>query len=425
MSETRSHVIELNEFNTDLLRQACEQFQLPNIHRMLALNHGATVADQLVEHQGLDPWVQWVSVHSEVPSQEHGVIRLGDVTKLAHRQIWERLADAGITTGVWGVMNASRRGAKTNMFFFADPWTYSEATHPSQLSEFLALPVYYAKNYLSLSLGPLLRSATTTSKFILKNVNPLTLLKDFFFLMKNGWAAGFDSCFLFASFELISARIFEKYRSRENPLVTFIFINSIAHFQHHQWQPKTKLDKKTEFLFRSIDRILGILLPPAESGDRILIINGLTQKNVHGQAMYCYRQIDPSRFLSSIGLKHLRVEQCMTNDGHVFFTNAEDLSAALQLLSKATIKGEPAFFVEPDAVDPLKIFYQVSYWDEADAQTTLDFGDFSVPFFSLFEVHAERTGAHVPIGDYFSKGIDLPDQVANSSIFSYLWPKAQ
>ena len=202
------HVVELNEFNIELLERAAVTLNLPHIKRILSFSSGVTLADQSKEHQGLDPWVQWVSIHSETRSQQHGIIRLGDVAKLQHEQIWERLAKKGVTTGVWGIMNGSRGNATTNAFFFADPWTFSEAPFPSKLANFLSLPVYYAKNYLSLSKGKLLASAFQTSKFILKNIPLRNLIADARFLLRHAAGTKLGSCFLFAAFELISTRLF-------------------------------------------------------------------------------------------------------------------------------------------------------------------------------------------------------------------------
>ncbi|OGB20928.1 MAG: hypothetical protein A3I66_20245 [Burkholderiales bacterium RIFCSPLOWO2_02_FULL_57_36] len=421
MVSPKSHVIELNEFSLPLLKQAAHELNLSNIKRILAFSHGTTMADQKIEHQGLDPWVQWVSIHAEIPSQVHGIIRLGDVPKLKHEQIWERLAKKGITTGVWGIMNGSRKNAPSNTFFFADPWTFSETPFPSKLNDFLALPIYYAKNYLSLSISKLLRSTFQTFKFILQQVPISTLAADAWFLLRNAAGTKIDSCFLFAAFELVSVRLFVKYRNLHKPDVTFLFLNSIAHFQHHEWKNNV-LDRKTAFLFRSIDRMLSTVLPPEASQDRILILNGLTQKNVENDSLYCYRQIDPANFLKALGLRFSKVEQCMTSDGHVFFDNPADCLTAAEFLKHGTVNGEAAFDVEIDNINNCKLFYQVAYWGEANTSTNLCFNGLELPFLSQFSVHAKRTGAHSDEGDYFVQGAALPPKVENAKILSYLWP---
>lgn len=421
-STRKAYVIELNEFNLDLLARAADRLGLKTLQRILSWQRGTTIADQDVEHQGLDPWVQWVSVHAETPSKAHGVIRLGDVPRLQVPQIWERLSQQGVSTGVWGVMNGSRGNAPHARFFFADPWTFSEQPYPAELARFLALPAYYAKNYLSLRPGELLSSGLRTAGYILRNVPFPALVKDGWFLLKNFWRTPTDSCFLFAAFELISARLFQKFRDRHQPDVCFAFFNLIAHFQHHHWEAGRADDWRTDAIFRCTDRILSIVLARAKPEDLVLVLNGLSQRNVQHEDNFCYRQIDPAGFLARIGIRPLRVEPCMTSEAHVFFATQAERDAALQRLAGARIQGQPAFYVEADPHDATKLFYQIAFWDAAPPDAVLEVGGERRPFFSEFAVHAKRTGAHVKEGVYFINEPLLPEAVENDRVLSFLWP---
>lgn len=418
----KAYVIELNEFNLDLLARAAERLRLGTLQRILGWQRGVTTADQDVEHQGLDPWVQWVSVHAETPSQVHGVIRLGDVPKLQVPQIWERLSRQGISTGVWGVMNGSRGSADQARFFYADPWTFSERPYPAELARFLALPAYYAKNYLSLRPGELLSSGLRTAGYILRNMSFTSLVKDGWFLLQNFWRTPTDSCSLFAAFELISARLFLKFRDRYQPDACFAFFNLIAHFQHHHWQAAKQEDWRADAIFRCTDRILSIVLSRARPQDLVLVLNGLSQRNVQHEDLYCYRQIDPAGFLARVGLRPVRVEPCMTSEAHVFFASPAERDDAVRRLAEARILDSPAFYVEADPHDPAKLFYQMAFWGAASADTVLEMDGTSRPFFSEFAVHAKRTGAHVKEGVYFINEPLLPRTVDNDRVLSFLWP---
>jgi len=415
-------VVELNEFNLELLRRAADAFGLRHLQRILEFPCGTTLADQEHEHQGLDPWVQWVSVHTESTSQEHGIIRLGDVPRLKKRQIWERLGDAGWTTGVWGVMNASRNNASNNLFFVADPWTFSQAPFPEQLGLFLSLPGYFAKNYLDLSRWRIIGAALRTGWYLLRHLPLRQMLSDAGFLLRSLTGVRAGTVFLFCAFELLSVRVFARFRAAHRPDANFIFINCIAHFQHHDWNAGAGLDKTAEFVFSAVDRMLSILLPPEGAPGRILVLNGLSQRNVSGEHLYCYRQINPARFLKRLDLQFQRIEQCMTSDAHVFFATAADRQRAVELLSSATVNGKRAFDVEPDPQDGLKLFYQVAYWDEAAAGSLLVFAGREIPFLDEFGIHAKRTGAHVPEGTYLAHGIDMPDRLANADVLRHIWP---
>jgi hypothetical protein len=86
--------------------------------------------------------VQWVSVHTGVPSSQHGVKNLGDVPNLAEDQIWERWSRRGLSSIVWGVMNGDRRKAENCRIFIPDPWTFSESAYPRNFQGLIALPRY-------------------------------------------------------------------------------------------------------------------------------------------------------------------------------------------------------------------------------------------------------------------------------------------
>lgn len=418
----RTLVIELNEFNVRLLQQASERFGLEHVKTVLNWPHCETQADHDKEHEGLDPWCQWVSIHTEQPSSTHKVIRLGDVDKLEHSQVWERLGGEGISTGVWGVMNARRNGARLNRFFTTDPWNFTENPYPKAVAGFFALPVYYSKNYMDLSYSKAAKAALTTLFTTFKTIPIGTLLSDFVFLVRQLLGSRLNTCFLFGAFELLSTRLFLKLRKKYDPEVCFIFLNLIAHFQHHDWKDENQVDDSSRAVFSFLDRILGLLL--AESGSqRILVLNAFTQKNVSQEAFYCYRQINPLGFLHRIGLQPTRVEQCMTNDGHAFFATAEACQQAAACLREARVNGVPAFAIEIDERQPTRLFYQFSYWGGADSGTTLEMANTSIPLFSEFALHAKRTGAHVTLGNAYFKNLELPPTAPNFEIFKYVWPR--
>lgn len=110
--------LEINEFNADLMAKAAEILNANNLRRLLKLKHTETTTDDKFERFGLDPWVQWVSIHTGKTSSQHGIGHLGDVPQLDHPQIWETLSKKGLRCGIWGAMNASK-GTAANCEFFS------------------------------------------------------------------------------------------------------------------------------------------------------------------------------------------------------------------------------------------------------------------------------------------------------------------
>lgn len=418
----RTLVIELNEFNPELLSQAASEFGLENVRSFLSWRHTKTRADHEVEHEGLDPWCQWISIHTETPSSTHQIVRLGDADKLRHSQIWERLGALGLTTGVWGAMNAKRNATSSCLFFAPDPWNFTEEPHPPQLGKFFALPVYYSKHYMDLSGRKLLLSGLRTCAAILKEIPLAQILADGLFLLRKATTARPGTYILFGAFELLSTRLFLKYYRRDNPDVAFVFLNLVAHYQHHEWRARAALDRRAYALFSIADRILGMLMRAVANEERVLVMNAFTQRNVELESQYCYRQINPLLFLQALALKPLRVEQCMTNDGHVFFASAADRDQAARCLAAARVGTEHAFEVEADSREPTRLFYRFAYWGPASVSTILEIAGQRIPLFSVFRLHAKRTGAHVPEGDVYARGVSLPSSLMNYQVFGSVWP---
>ena len=135
--------LEINEFNPELMAKAADQLDARNLKRLLALTRSDTTTDDKAERFGLEPWVQWVSIHTGKTSKEHGVGHLGDVPQLSQPQIWETLSQLGQRCGIWGAMNAGKGNTKDCCFFFPDPWTFSEQAYSAELNHLLAFPRYY------------------------------------------------------------------------------------------------------------------------------------------------------------------------------------------------------------------------------------------------------------------------------------------
>ncbi len=151
--------------------------------------------------------------------------------------------------------------------------------------------------------------------------------------------------------------------------------------------------------------------------EAVVVMNALTQRNIADETpRICYRQINPARFLSAIGLPFESVEQLMTNDAHVFFGGQAQRDHAAAALERATIHGKPLFHVEPNAANPQKLFYQVDFWDELEGDIEVEVGGRKINFLDHFEAIVARTGAHVRDGNVFSSGIELPSNLYNHEI---------
>lgn len=409
-------LLEINEFNPDLMRQAADELRAENLHYLLSLPCSHTTTDDKEERFGLDPWVQWVSIHTGKTSAQHGVKHLGDVPQLADEQIWETLSKRGLRCGVWGAMNASRGDTPNCAFFLPDPWTFSEWAHPPELNDLLSFPRYFSKNYGDLDKTRALRELAKLLRFCLRPRIALALLPIIPTLVKHVFKHGFHEYLLFALFDLVNAKLFVHYYRREKPDFTILFMNSLAHLQHHKWTSKEHLSAEMRVAFTLFDQVLGILRRGIPETEQLIVANAFTQYCSYDQNEFLHRQINPHQFLVAAGIEFDRVEQAMTNDGHVFFDSAAGALKAANILEQATVNGKPAFHVESGGNTPEKIFYQVIVWEPLPADAVLSINGKKIRFFDQFEVITRRTGSHLQQGHVFSRNISLPDQLYNHEI---------
>ncbi len=419
VKKKRLLIIELNEFNEELLEKSSKDLKLNNIKRFLQMNNSETISMDEKEHFGLDPWVQWVSIHTGYPHEIHKIDHLADVVNLTYPQIWETLGEKGYSSGIWGAMNASRNNAKGCCFFLPDPWTYSEKAVPEVINDFLALPRYFSKNYLSISFSRVIPMILKLFKFITFEGNIFYLRREIFYSLKCLFKVGLNDNLLFSLFDLFSAKIFIKFKRIYNPDFSIIFLNGLAHAQHKDWF-KNKLNKNMKFTIKTVDKILGIIFDDLSENDSILILNGLGQKNVAGSEHYVYRQNDPKLFLKNMKINFLDLEQCMTNESHVTFNNISELNYAFNLLKNASINGEKLFYVEKNGKNSKKLFFQLDYFRSSKINAEFIVDKKNYKFFNYFSLLAKSTGLHTPYGKAYFKNFKLKNSLYNHEINKYI-----
>lgn len=412
-------IIELNEFNPDLMATAAKQLRLDSVARMNDLSRSRTISPDTRERAGLDPWVQWVSVHTGVPSGVHRIKHLADVRKLKVPQIWEVLDEQGISSGIWGAMNARRGSTRNCRFFCPDPWTWTERAYPEELNGFMSLPSYYSKNYLELSAPALVSSIYRTCAYLIRPTAARALFSLLPTIARTVAKYGVKRHLMFSFFDLISTELFIRYCTRYKPEFKILFLNSIAHLQHNQWTDRECLPEEMEAGFFLLDKMLERIFAAFPSPEPLLVINAFSQVCASGAEQHMYRQISPEGFLQRIGIAFHRVEQMMTNDAHVFFGNEKDASDAEHVLRNARVDGDITLFdVSRNADAPLELFFQIDYWNDIPEDSVLEVNGHTLPFYEVFEKMARKTGDHVPEGCILYRDMVPVERMQNHELFN-------
>ena len=415
-------IVELNEFNVELLTVAVEKHSLPSLAKMLAMPRSTYKTTDRYNSGYLEPWVQWVSIHAGVASSKHRVKHLGDVPDLNFPQCWEVLSEQGITSGVWGVMNGARNQSSLVKFFLPDPWTFTEWALPAKLNHLLDLPRYISKNYQELKISKMMGKAFALLKMLLFSGVFRPILKETISLLKNVSKKGKKHYLFISYFDAISTMLFSEYKKKFNPRCSFLFLNSLAHLQHHYWTDGTEgVTPEILYGLKVLDTVFENLFKTFPD-DAFVIHNGLSQMNTnHEKAWVLYRQKDPKTFLNALNIFPIRVEQHMTHDGHAFFSTALERDQAIQTLKAIRVEKRLLFLIEAHPHDECKLFYQLQFTDDLEPNAVFTYEDKTLPFFKYFDRIVTRTGRHIPIGTVFSDTLTFPDHIFNHDFNKYLY----
>lgn len=413
-------IIELNEFDPKFLREASELLDLKNIKKILKLNHSKTTTLEKIEHHGLDPWVQWVSIHTGKPFKEHKISRLGQTNIQKDEQIWNKFDQSlKMKCGIWGVINAPKGNLVRDHFFLPDPWSFEENAFPKEINNFLALPRYMSKNYLSPNKIKLIIPSLKMIYFILKNKGGGKTRKIIKLFLKSLTISGLNLHTLSSLLDYISTLYFIDQKNKFKTDFNIIFLNHIAHLQHQFWSEVSNLTNEMKLGLIVCDEIMKLLFNEINKGEILIVMNGLKQTLISEKSVNVYRQKDPTNFFKTLGICFSSIEQNMTNDGILIFNNKKYANIAENRLSKLYLKINKQKLLYIERLSELKIFYQIEISDDITSKESIIFeNEYICDFFNIIEHVCKRTGEHIQEGDIFYKNINFPKTINNHEIFN-------
>ena len=93
------------------------------------------ITDACEEQGDLEPWIQWVTVHTGLSFSEHGIGELGEADKLQADSLWDVIGSAGKSSFICGSMNV-RYDTPFNGAVVPDPWDSQATAYPENLNAF-------------------------------------------------------------------------------------------------------------------------------------------------------------------------------------------------------------------------------------------------------------------------------------------------
>lgn len=416
--------LELNELNFEYVEHYAQRGLLPAFARVLAAHgYARTHSEDIYDH--IEPWIQWITVHTGKPYREHRIFRLGDGAQAGLRQIWEELAGRGLKVGAFSPMNAP--AVPDAAFFVPDPWTATSVTAPPLMRRaYMAICQAVGDN----AEGTITPRSALQLLFGLARYGrvsnwPAYLCEGISGLRRHWPRAIFLDRFL--------ADCFLHLWRRTRPDFTTLFLNGAAHIQHHcmfnspayrgpnrnpAWYLPQGVDPVLQ-IYRLYDALLGECLDLPDR-PRVMIATGLHQDPVDEPVFY-WRLRDHAAFLKRIGCEFVSVEPRMSRDFLVNCSGAvQSARAAATLRSGSASDGTPLFEVDDRGSS---VFATLSYPHEIAAGFQARFATASIDDLSREVVFvAIKNGHHNGIGYFLDTGAQATPQ-SEPIPLSELWQR--
>lgn len=413
-------MLEFNELSPDLVDRFIAQGHLPAFKRMRDAAC-AYVTDAQEAPPNLEPWIQWVTVHTGLPYAEHGCFTLNDGPSLKADRIWDLVGDAGASSWICSSMNTGFDAGKFRGRFLPDPWATDATDYPkASFSAFADVVRAFVQEHsgkpdvspaamarfgaFMIANGLSLETVTATMKQLADERVRSTKWRRALILDRLQWD------------------LFRAIYQRDKPKFATFFLNSTAHFQHFHWREmepdlfKIKpsdadLETYGETIldgYRSMDRIVGQALALADSDTCIVLCTALSQQPMlafeDGEGRQIFRHRDIRQLLAFAGV----VEPCdyapVMSQEFLLHCQSEEAAVriAAQLESLVMADGRPVMWATPKGIK-IDAGCKV-YSDPGSMPVMAPAVGRSMPFPELFyPLESLRSGMHSPYGIFWVK----------------------
>ena len=416
-------VMEFNELCPEFLDSFIEQGLLPNFKRLRDQSFNMQTRTD-AEGQDLNPWVQWVDVHSGQDWQEHNVKELNEHLGDDLSMIWNDLSKKyGFNNLICGSMNTTI-DQNFKGVFLPDPWNVNVAAFPDdglqKIHDFLS------KSVIGHSKKDDASNISSLISLMSHGLSLSTILKIAGQLLgeKIGLSPKWKRAFLL---DHIQYDIFKYYHNKDHPQFSTFFTNSVAHCQHHYWkeyQPE-KFGIKTKentseadaipMAYQNNDVVLGKLMKLVDKDTAIIFMTALSQQPYTENERYFYSFVSEKKF-KDLFLKdyNVKIKPIMAEQFYIECGSSEESQTIIEHLNSYVMDSNDYFHEGNNQVFLVKyekneivvqcrcnknVFDGASFYNLKSENNTFRFYDY---FFQLDETKA---GMHNPVGIYWYKRV--------------------
>ncbi len=398
-------LLELNELNFNLIQKYIDKGYLKNFKNLFDKYGFSRTSSELI-YENIEPWIQWVTVHTGKDYEEHEMYHLNDYINLKHNQIWENLEKKGLSVAALFPMNAKNRIKYDNNIFIPDPWSNEKITVKNKnLANLHNIISFFVNNNTSKKAN--LKKLINLLIVFLLNSSVKYYHKYFFLILKSLFKKWNRVLFL----DLLIFDVSTKILNLNNYNFTSVFYNGAAHIQHHYLMNskiiQTKNKNPSWYLNTRDDPLLDIYIlydffikhiyKISQKNDyRLLIVTGLTQDPVLEPVFY-YRLKNPEDFISNFNFLNFNVTSLMSRDFRVKFENNSDSHKFINIFQKLKINEVPIFDIKKNDHD---LFVTLSYPYEIKKNDEIKFENIKINLYNNINFVAIKNGLHNGNGYY-------------------------
>ncbi|MDJ0617912.1 MAG: hypothetical protein QNJ63_14405 [Calothrix sp. MO_192.B10] len=407
--------LEFNELCPSLMERFIQEGKLPNFQRFYEESEIYTT-DAEEQPPFLEPWIQWVTVHSGVPYSEHQVFLLDEGYKLKSKSIWDIISDAGLRVWICGSMNVSYN-YPLNGYIIPDFWSTKINPNSDEVLPYFRFVQKQVQEHtndsISLSIGDSLKFLDFMNHHGLSLNTIGAIIQQLIREKVTGkyrWQRATIA-------DKLQFDVFRWYYQKIKPNFSTFFLNSTAHFQHMYWRNmepdkfqvkpsvKEQVEYETAILFgyQEMDKIIGAFFDLVDSNTTLILSTGLSQKpcftyeNIGGKHFYRPRKFE--NILQFAGVKsNYSCSPVMSEEFHIRFENEQDAYEAEQRLLALEVNERPMMRLQRNGTEVLGgcgIFNKLPN----DATLSIANSKHSVPFFDIFyQIEDIKSGMHHPDG---------------------------
>lgn len=399
-SENYVILLEFNELCPSLMNRFMEEGKLPNFQRFYQESEVYTT-DAEEQPPYLEPWIQWITVHSGKPYRQRQIFNLDDGHKLKFPNIWDILSESAYRVWVCGSMSL-RYAQPINGYILPDYWATQQDPYPAELNLFFNFVRRQVQEHTNDSAQLSWQDYWQFLTFMVTHGLSLDTMRAIAQQLLKEKQTGCYRWQRVTILDKLQRDVFVWYYRRFKPHFSTFFLNSTAHFQQMYWrnmkpgrfqvQPSAEEQAEYEnailYGYQEMDKLIGNFLQLANRQTTLILCTATNQ-----QPCFTYKDIGekhlyrPRRFeelLTFAGVtSSYECSPVMAEEFFIRFKNEADAEAAEQQLAALRVDRRSVLRLRRQKAE---IYAGCGIFEQLSTQVALEIeGSYvSTPFFNIF-----------------------------------------